>query len=172
MSILIRPAQPEDAAGIASVGRASFTWAFGHLYQPDNLARYIEATYSTAKIAHSLTKPANHYFVAEKAGRVVGFLKLKENCPHSSLKHPGTPWQTQKLYVDPTELRTGTGRQLMGAGEERLRLRGAGSTWLVVYKGNAPAIRFYETLGFQTVGVEFHDFEELRVEFKLMEKVL
>ena len=150
----------------------SFTWAFGHLYQEGTLARYLEATYSHAKIARSLAKPTNTYFVAEVDGRVLGFLKLKEDCPNASITGPGTPWQTQKLYVDPGTLRSGIGRQLMRAGEEWMRMRGAGSTWLVVYRGNDPAIRFYETLGFQQVGVEFHDFEELRVEFRLMGKIL
>lgn len=172
MSAVIRPALPEDAPAIASVGRASFTWAFGHLYREDNLARYLEATYSPAKIARSLAKPTNAYFVAEVDGRVLGFLKLKEDCPHPAAPGPGIPWQTQKLYVDPGTLRSGLGGQLMEVGEAWMRARGAGSTWLVVYKGNDPAIRFYETLGFRQVGVEFHDFEDLRVEFKLMAKTL
>ncbi|WP_291271494.1 GNAT family N-acetyltransferase [Geothrix sp.] len=172
MSALIRPARPEDGTAIASVGRESFTWAFGHLYEAGTLARYLEATYSPAKIARSLAKPSNTYFVAEVEGRVLGFLKLKEACPHPSATGPGTPWQTQKLYVDPGTLRSGLGRQLMLAGEAWMRTRGAGSTWLVVYQGNASAIRFYESLGFRQVGVEFHDFEQLRVEFKLMEKCL
>lgn len=172
MNAVIRSAVPEDAPAIASVGRASFTWAFGHLYQPAALDRYLDATYSTAKISHSLAKPTNAYFVAEVEGRVLGFLKLKEDCPHPAAPGSGTPWQTQKLYVDPGTLRSGLGRQLMQVGEAWMRVRGAGSTWLVVYKGNDPAIRFYETLGFRQVGVEFHDFEDLRVEFKLMAKTL
>ncbi|MBP1773136.1 MAG: family N-acetyltransferase [Holophagaceae bacterium] len=172
MQAVIRPALPGDATAIASVGRESFTWAFGHLYEEGTLARYLEATYATAKIASSLEKPANTYFVAELDGRVRGFLKLKEACPHPSVTGPGTPWQTQKLYVDPSLLRAGLGRRLMDAGEAWMRTRGAGSTWLVVYEGNDSAIRFYETLGFRQVGVEFHDFERLRVAFKLMEKRL
>jgi ribosomal protein S18 acetylase RimI-like enzyme len=170
MSALIRPALTEDVPAIATVGRASFTWAFGHLYQEGTLARYLEATYSPAKIARSLAKPANTYFVAEVEGRVLGFLKLKHDCPHPSGKGPGVPWQTQKLYVEPGTLRAGIGRQLMLAGEAWMRQSGAGSTWLVVYQGNDSAIRFYESLGFRQLGVEFHDFEDLRVEFKLMEK--
>jgi ribosomal protein S18 acetylase RimI-like enzyme len=172
MNTLIRPALFEDAPAIASVGRASFTWAFGHLYQEATLARYLEATYSTAKIARSLAKPTNTYLVAEVGGRVLGFLKLKGDCPHPSLTTPGTAWQTQKLYVDPGALRSGLGRRLMQAGEERMRTQGVGSTWLVVYQGNDSAICFYESLGFKQVGVESHDFEELRVEFKLMERRL
>ncbi|HJW43973.1 MAG TPA: hypothetical protein VJ463_05930 [Geothrix sp.] len=42
----------------------------------------------------------------------------------------------------------------------------------MVHKGNAQAIRFNGTLGLRQLGVEFHDFEDLRVEFQLMAKNL
>lgn len=173
---LIREAVPGDAAAIADIGRRSFTWAFGHLYREAGLARYLADTYSVEKITRSLAKPSNVYLVAEAAGRILGFLKLKVNSPGSGSSAmdagEGTPWQTQKLYVDPDLIQRGTGRQIMQVGEERMRSQGASSTWLMVYLGNDRAIRFYEALGFEDVGREFHDFEELRVEFILMRKRL
>ncbi|GLH74393.1 N-acetyltransferase [Geothrix limicola] len=162
-TILVREARPADVEAIADIGRRSFTWAFGHLYQEAGLARYLEATYAVGKIAGSLSKPANLYLVAEVEGAVRGFLKLK-------VAQPGAAWQVQKLYIDPDLIQRGLGGQLMRAGEARMLEGGAGSAWLVVYTGNARAIRFYTDLGYEVTGPVFHDFEELRVEFKRMER--
>lgn len=162
MNLIVRRAISEDAETIATIGRKSFTWAFGALYREDVLARYLEATYSVDKIARSLTKPGNVYFVAEAGGRVQGFLKLKEG--------GAAAWQVQKLYVDPDLIQGGIGRRLMQAGEDWMRRQGAASSWLVVYRRNDRAIRFYGGLDYQEAGTEYHDFEDIRIEFKRMAK--
>lgn len=162
MNLIVRRAIPEDAETIATIGWKSFTWAFGALYREEVLARYLEATYSIDKIAGSLTKPGNVYFVAEAGGCVQGFLKLKEG--------GAAAWQVQKLYVDPDLIQSGIGRRLMQAGEDWMRRQGAASSWLVVYRGNDRAIRFYGALGYEEAGSESHDFEDIRIEFKRMAK--
>lgn len=162
MDIRVRPALSADAASIARVGRESFIWAFGHLYPQDVLDRYLENTYAAGKIASSLAKPGNVYFVAEGEGAVRGFLKLKAG--------PEGVWQTQKLYVDPGAIQGGIGKRLMLAGLELMRDRGAVSTWLEVYKENGRALRFYGGLGFLEAGETEHDFETVHVEFKRMER--
>jgi ribosomal protein S18 acetylase RimI-like enzyme len=163
MNLTVRRALPEDAQAIAAIGRRSFTWAFGVLYREEVLARYLEATYSVGKIARSLAKPGNVYVVAEAEGRVQGFLKLKVGGADAS-------WQVQKLYVDPDLIQGGIGRRLMQAGEDWMRQEGAASSWLVVYRGNDRAIRFYRALGYEEAGAESHDFEDIRIEFKRMAK--
>jgi diamine N-acetyltransferase len=164
----VRPALPQDAAPIAALGRSSFTWAFGHLYRPEVLARYLDATYSEAKLAASLAKASNVYFVAEAEGVLLGFLKLKVDSPRAG----GVEWQTQKLYVDPALVQRGVGRALMAAGEALMRARGVEASWLVVYEGNARALRFYEDLGYREAGAQTHSFEELVVPFKVLAKDL
>ncbi|WP_257304495.1 GNAT family N-acetyltransferase [Geothrix campi] len=162
MNTTVRSAAAEDVEAIASLGRKSFSWAFGALFREDVLARYLDGTYSARKIAGSLAKAANLYFVAEAEGRLQGFLKLKAGGAEA--------WQVQKLYVDPDLIQSGIGRRLMQAGEEAMRARKAPSAWLVVYHGNDRAIRFYRGLGYAETGVEFHDFEDIRIEFRRMSK--
>jgi ribosomal protein S18 acetylase RimI-like enzyme len=164
MTRTVRPALAFDAEAIADIGRRSFTWAFGHVYQerPDVLDRYLAATYSMEKIVASLAKPSNVYFVAEEAGRIQGFLKLKSDSAGR--------WQTQKLYVDPDLIQSGAGKELMAVGEDAMRAGGAGSSWLVVYEGNDRALRFYGSLGYVETGKHHVDFEGIPVEFKVMEK--
>ncbi|WP_243316170.1 GNAT family N-acetyltransferase [Geothrix paludis] len=162
MNTTVRGAIAGDAEAIAALGRESFSWAFGALFREDVLARYLDGTYSAEKIAGSLAKAANLYFVAEAEGRLQGFLKLKAGGPEA--------WQVQKLYVDPDLIQSGIGQRLMQAGEAAMRARNAPSAWLVVYKGNDRAIRFYRGLGYAETGVEFHDFEDIRIEFRRMSK--
>ncbi|WP_243383123.1 GNAT family N-acetyltransferase [Geothrix alkalitolerans] len=164
MNTTVRSAVAGDAEAIAALGRKSFSWAFGALFRDDVLARYLDGTYSAGKIAGSLTKVANLYFVAEAEGCLQGFLKLKTGGTEA--------WQVQKLYVDPDLIQSGIGQRLMQAGEAAMRTRNAPSAWLVVYKGNARAIRFYRGLGYAETGVESHDFEDIRIEFRRMSKAL
>ncbi|WP_306598798.1 GNAT family N-acetyltransferase [Geothrix sp. 21YS21S-2] len=162
MTRTIRPALATDAEAIAAIGRRSFVWAFGHLYpRKEVLDRYLDATYSVAKIAASLAKPANVYFVAE-GDRIEGFLKLKAESPDR--------WQTQKLYIDPDLIQGGAGKQLMAAGEEAMLRRGVASSWLVVYEGNGRALRFYAGLGYAPAGTRTLDFEGTLIRFLEMEK--
>lgn len=161
--IAVREARPGDAEAIASIGRRSFTWAFGHLYPEAVLARYLKATYAVQKIADSLAKATNVYLVAESDGQLQGFLKLK-------VAMGGMPWQVQKLYIDPDLIQRGFGGRLMQGGEDHMRKHGADSSWLVVYTGNDRAIRFYKDLGYEITGPEFHDFEGIRIEFRRMLK--
>ena len=170
MTDLVRRAHNQDVQAIAAIGRESFTWAFGHLYREEVLARYLEATYGEEKLASSLAKEANVYFVAEQDGRVAGFLKLKAGSPRSGAA--GVQWQTQKLYVQPGLVHGGVGRSLMAAGVALMKERGVASTWLAVYTGNERAKGFYRALGFRDVGSQTLDFEGMTVAFILMEKDL
>jgi ribosomal protein S18 acetylase RimI-like enzyme len=170
MPVAIRPALAEDAQAIAAIGRRSFTWAFGHLYQAEALARYLEATYAVGKISGSLRKDSNLYFVAEREGRIEGFLKLKAASPRGEAREGLAEWQVQKLYIDPERIQGGLGRELMAAGEALMAARGVGSAWLLVYTGNERALRFYRALGYLEVDTRTLGFEGMSVEFMVMEK--
>jgi len=165
----VRLATLGDAARIAMVGRASFTWAFAHLFRPEVLSRYLEHTYSEQKIASSISKPQNTYFVAEPDGQVCAFLKLKRDNFHPTLA--GRPqWQVQKLYVEPTLIQRGLGKSLMVAGDALMRREGAACSWLEMYKGNMRALRFYSDLGYAEIGSTCHHFEDIRIDFKVLAK--
>lgn len=170
MSIVTRAATASDAAAIATVGARSFTWAFGHLFTPEVLERYLDATYAESKIRSSLAKPENLFFVADADRTVGGFLKLKRGCPHPTLE--GRQWQLQKLYVDPGRIRSGLGFALMAAGEHAMRAEGVETVWLLVYAGNERAQAFYRRYDYREAGSEVHDFEHIRVVFKLLVKRL
>lgn len=73
-------------------------------------------------------------FVAVKRSQVVGMIALKRD--ESKL---------DQLFIDPQHQRQGIGRLLVNAAKKRLPK----GMWLKVHCQNSPAIRFYQSQGFE-----------------------
>ncbi|HXO18757.1 MAG TPA: GNAT family N-acetyltransferase [Thermoanaerobaculia bacterium] len=71
---------------------------------------------------------------------------------YASFRHGGGEAELLRLAVDPGERRRGVARALVAAGLERLRGAGVGRCFLEVRTGNAGAIAFYRSIGFELVG--------------------
>jgi len=72
---------------------------------------------------------------------------------HWTKVHPAPPGESPvgEVYVigvDPSAQGTGLGRQLLSAGLQHLRTRGAGEVVLYVEADNVPAVRLYRSFGF------------------------
>jgi GNAT superfamily N-acetyltransferase len=130
--VVIRPGTPDDGEAVARVQIASWQGAYAHLFSEEQLA------------AIPLTERAEYWsrfppIVAEVAGKVVGFVAVGNG-------------ELYAIYVDPDHWGTGVGRQLMEAGEQRLRDLGHASAILWVFEDNPRARRFYEIAGWRTDG--------------------
>ena len=75
MTVSYRRATHDDAAALAELGAQTFTDTFGHLYQPDDLEIFLQ-NHSTANWAKELGDPAFDVRIAERDGRLVGYVKL------------------------------------------------------------------------------------------------
>jgi ribosomal protein S18 acetylase RimI-like enzyme len=90
------------------------------------------------------------FLVAERDGRLVGFVRVVQPVPVQSGAHVR---QIQGLAVDPTERRRGLGRTLLYAALDEARRQGAQRITLRVLSVNTPARRLYESQGFVVEGV-------------------
>ncbi|MEE4237753.1 MAG: GNAT family N-acetyltransferase [Anderseniella sp.] len=81
--ISIRQAVPEDAGAVAAVARAGFRDYIGHYHADPRLdATAADAAYvEWAETSTASTSPAAPALVAERGGKVVGFLTLRSNSP-------------------------------------------------------------------------------------------
>jgi GNAT superfamily N-acetyltransferase len=139
---MIRPGTPEDADGAARVHVETWQAAYAHALPADQLA------------ALSVDQRAPGWrrwppsFVAEEAGVIVGFIDV------GASRDEDADAELFSLYVHPDRWGTGVGRQLIEAGEERLRELGHTTAILWVLDDNPRARRFYELAGWAADGTE------------------
>ncbi|MCE5169000.1 GNAT family N-acetyltransferase [Paenibacillus profundus] len=159
----------ECAELLAEIGAATFRETFGELFQPDTLAKYVEATFAPGKLAVSLQKPHNHFYVAYWDGKPAGYMKLKDGSGHESVDTPH-PMQLQKIYVQADFQRHGIGRELMNVCLARMEQAVPSAVWLAVLESNAKAVHFYESFGFATVGLTEYRFEDALFRYFVMRR--
>jgi putative acetyltransferase len=145
VSATIRSARPEDAAALVelaeTVGREPEAW----LLTTDGWRSVgEERRYLRAVRRH----PHAAVFVAEADGRIVGRLSLARD------PHPSSPHVADLGVMVAAEYRgRGIGRLLLAQAVAWAREAGVRKLELHVFPWNEPAIRLYESFGFEREGV-------------------
>ncbi|GAA4100465.1 GNAT family N-acetyltransferase [Actinomadura miaoliensis] len=138
--IEIRGAVASDDRALAELDRRTWSPAHAVMPQPAPGTPFFDA-------AH----PADDVLVAERAGRVVGYVRLVR--AYRDLASAEHVRQIQGLAVDPDERRRGVARALVDAACARAAQEGARRVTLRVLAGNGAARRLYEAAGFAVEGV-------------------
>jgi GNAT superfamily N-acetyltransferase len=134
-TIPIRPARDEDVPALAALAT--------HLGYPTD-----EPSMRT-RMDRISTLPDHATFVAERAGRVVGFAGVSWGWSYNS---DGPYAQLLALVVEPGERGMGTGAALVAAAERWAAEHGAGSITLTTALHREGAHRFYERIGYARTG--------------------
>jgi diamine N-acetyltransferase len=152
MSITVIRANVSHAASIATIGKKSFRKAFEHLFNNrEELFEYLEQTYDPVKLAKSLRKESNIYFLAWYDGEPVGFAKLKKDSLNEQIESLAQ-MELQKIYVLPEFHGTGAGSALMSAAKNLALEVKPDYVWLDTHTSNEKAINFYLKNGFHKIG--------------------
>jgi ribosomal protein S18 acetylase RimI-like enzyme len=137
----IRDGEPADAAGVAAIGRIALPETFRDLCDPVVIRNIVEQSYSLQALRDCITACRRaedaHFLVAEREGRVVGFLHY--DCE-------GDEPELHRIYLEPAMKRQGIGSSLMD--ELHRRLAPSATYILMVIAGNRPAVAFYQRHGF------------------------
>lgn len=137
MNPAIRPARPADLENLVALENASFA--------TDKLSR--------RSFRHWLTTEHRALLVADCEQRVAGYILI--------IYHPGTRLaRIYSLAVDPALRGLGIAKALMLAGEQAARDDGRLYLRLEVSVDNTPAIKLYETLGYQKFGLHRDYYED------------
>ncbi len=136
----VRAATREDAAIVAGIGRVAFEKQYEGLMDATNYTIAADRWYAPDAIAELIVAcrddPHAHFLVAERDGRVVGFLHYDEF---------GAEPELHRIYLAESERGRGTGTSLMDALHARLP---SGAEYiLAVVDGNEGAVRFYRRHG-------------------------
>jgi ribosomal protein S18 acetylase RimI-like enzyme len=168
MDTEIKRADSGDAATVALLGRLTFAETFGYLFQDHrcDLRAYLDATFDPAKIADSLCKPKNLYWLAFARGLPVGYAKLKHPSPRPG-QHGAEAAQLQKIYVLREFLGARIGRDLLASSLAAAAARSS-LVWLDVLQENDRAVRFYERHGFRAIGEDTYTIGAQSFLFTLM----
>ena len=154
MRIEIIKAKTEHAPAIAYIGRTAFKEAFAHFFHHSSeLEEYLDYTYGVDKIAGSLRKENNVYFLATVEGLPVGFAKVRKHSLHDQLDSVFQS-ELQKLYVLKQYHGSGIGQSLMNAVTRFVGSFEPECLWLDTLVQNSRAIRFYERNGFVKSGTD------------------
>jgi GNAT superfamily N-acetyltransferase len=148
--VFVREARPDDARSIAEAHLRGWRWGYRELY-PSSVLASLSVEDRERQWNARLARPSidSSIFVAERAGRVVGFAFVGPS-PDKDVR-PGTA-ELHSLYVDEDIAGTGVGRLLMATAAERVQARGYEILTLWVDEGNLRARRFYEAAGLRPNG--------------------
>lgn len=133
--MVIRPAQEEDAAALATLA-AEFT---GLLPTPEQMQARLQRSHGI-----------EHPLVAELEGKVVGFASLRllhylgEDVPYAEIS---------ELFVTQSYRRQGIARALMTEMEALAQAAGATGLTVLADPDNAAALSVYRSAGFETFAI-------------------
>jgi ribosomal protein S18 acetylase RimI-like enzyme len=155
--VLIRPAVPADAEGVAGVHVASWQGAYRGAF-PDEVLDGADLAANRLRLWQRLLGqpgPRDVNLVAEDpGGRPLGLLHGRPSRDDDAGPDTG---EVVAIYASPDAWGTGVGRELMTAGLDRLRAAGFADVTLWVLDSNDRARRFYERAGFGPDGAEKDD---------------
>lgn len=149
----LRPANSADIPALLALSRASFTDAFGHLYNPDDLAEFLDTHRTRGKLTADIESSVIEVTVAEEDGALLGYsiVHLAEGFAQRPPPGPEHPATLSQLYCARETGGRGIGTQLLENALQVARANGCDAVQLSVYSENFGAQRLYQRYGFRKV---------------------
>jgi len=150
MDVVIRSAQVGDEGAIADIHVLAWQAAYKEFMSEEYLSS-LSVQKRAERWRETLSNPGNgKYLVATTGGIIRGFAVYgparDEDLDNSSS-------ELVALIVHPESWRRKIGYSLVGAILDKTSLEKYSSIYLWVIKGNNPAIKLYESFGFQDTGI-------------------
>lgn len=146
--VVLRDAQPEDAAVIAELNVRAWHAFFPGLVPQALLDAWDEEPRARYWREHLPSRPPERTWVAERDGRVIGFAHLgpsrDQDAPEAA--------ELYGMYVEPEAVGTGVGRALMTAAMDWFRAGPWTDSILWTLPGDHRAARFYLAWGWAPDG--------------------
>ena len=151
--VRVREATPDDTEAIIAVTVAGWRTAYRGIVAPDRLAELPVARWRH-EVHVGLRRPVEDAFsyVAEIDGKFAGYCFVA--APSRERELGANVAELVAIYVEPDRWSQGAGTALMRAAIERLVELPYDEIFLWTFKGNEPAISFYERHGWRRDGDE------------------
>lgn len=155
LPVRVRDATPADLTALAALSRKTFVDKFGQIYDPADLAQFLEESHSETVYRKWLADPAIFIRVAEdETGALAAYLLCSPLTLPAEQALPGAV-ELKRLYVDGALQGRGLGSKFIDEAIGWAKDQGAPELYLSVFSGNDGAQRLYERLGWEKVGEFF-----------------
>ncbi|MGA9658797.1 MAG: GNAT family N-acetyltransferase [Asticcacaulis sp.] len=149
----ILPVTTAHIPALSGLARDTFVETFGHLYPPQDLTVFLEASYSPEKLAADVADPAQMWRLVFEDDEAVAFLQCGPvNLPHPDAD-PANEGELKRIYVRQSQQGNGLGKMLLSIAmawmEETCPDR---PQWIGVWNENRKAQGLYASYGFEKVG--------------------
>ena len=154
--MIIRQAHPEDAPAMARFGIDTFLTAHKGQISEEALRKRKEEWSqeesernwhrTLREISDGISPRSCVYIALDQSGEVIG---IAMGCPTEAAAHVG---EIVSIYVRTSHQRQGIGRRLVQAVAIHLAQHGMTALQIGALRANAPARRFYESLGGRVIG--------------------
>lgn len=151
IALVIRRGRVEDAERLSAFARRLFVETFAAQNNPDDLALFLDTTFTPSLQRAELVAPHRSYWLLEVGGVLAGYVLLNDGATEEGVV-AAHPVELQRFYVDAPWHGRGLAQALMAHAVEEARALGGDVLWLGVWEENPRAIRFYEKQGFVRVG--------------------
>lgn len=171
VSLTIRRATSADNRLLAEIGVETFADSFGAQNTPDDMAQYLELSFSPQIQAAELSDPDSLFLIAEIEGEPVGYARLHQGATPAAIAAV-QPIEIVRFYARKAWIGHGIGAALMQACLDEAAARGCDVVWLDVWEENQRARVFYEKWGFTTAGTQkFNLGEDLQNDLLMARRV-
>ena len=151
LNTAFRRARGDDADTLATLGAATFTETFGHLYPPEDLQCFLIESHSVETWRRTLGDDARAVWLAMLDDAPIGFIAVGA-CKLPIDNREPTAGEIQQLYVLAGHHNLRLGSRLMDLGLDWLQAQGKTPLYVGVWSENFGAQRFYKRYGFEKVG--------------------
>jgi diamine N-acetyltransferase len=151
--IRVRTGLAEDTSLLSELGRQTFFDSFAADNHPEDMAAYLDASFSRKKLRSELADPSSIFLIAEIGGEAAGYARLLQS-PGPPCIQARRPLQLVRIYACNRWIGHGVGPALMAACIKEAHDRQCDGIWLGVWNKNSRAFHFYRKWGFFQAGTQ------------------
>jgi ribosomal protein S18 acetylase RimI-like enzyme len=149
--IAIKPAKSDDATALSEYMARRFNDTFGHIYDPQDLADFLDAKYNPEITLGHIENPDNFIRIAWENSEIKGYIFGGfMSLPYDSFAKGA--FEIYRFYVSDDQKGSGLAKKLYLELMQHVKIIGAPELFLGVWSLNERALSFYKKLGFEIVG--------------------
>lgn len=143
----ISSASITDIVVLQQIGKETFFETFAESNSEEDMKKYLETSFSTAKLTTEFNNPESRFFIVWDTATAVGYLKVNFGNAQTELQDKAA-LEIERIYVKKDYHGLKVGQLLYEKALEIALQEHKDYVWLAVWEENHRAIRFYTKNGF------------------------